>query len=93
MKIALTKPYNFEGKEYTELEIDFESLTGHQVSQAKREFIRSGNFAGGNIMQADMDFCVYLAAKAIDQPIEFMEGLPAKDYLTVSTLAAGFLLV
>ena len=40
-----------------------------------------------------MDFCVYLAAKAIDQPIEFMEGLPAKDYLTVSTLAAGFLLV
>ena len=41
MKIALTKPYNFEGKEYTELEIDFESLTGRQVSQAKREFIGS----------------------------------------------------
>lgn len=93
MKITLSKPYSFEGKEYTELEINFDNLTGREVSQAKKDFIRSGNFYGGNILQTDMDFCVYLAAKAVDQPIEFMEGLPAKDYLTVSTLAAGFLLV
>lgn len=78
MKIALTKPYNFEGKEYTELEIDFESLTGRQVSQAKREFIRSGNFAGGNIMQADMDFCVYLRPRPLISRLSLWKACPPR---------------
>ena len=93
MKIPFSKPYNFEGKEYKDLEIDFDAITGREVSQAKRDFFRAGNFASSNVLQADVDFCVYLAAKAAKLPIEFMEGLPAKDYLAVSTMTASFLLM
>ena len=91
MKHIFSKEYEFEGQTFTELEFDLESLTGRDVSAAKREWSRSGNYAP--LMTADMDFCVFLAAKAAKKPIEFMEGLPAKDFCAIGQQVAGFLLV
>ena len=91
MKIELSKPYTFEGKEFTEFEADLESLKGRDVAEAKREWVRQGNFAA--VIASDIDFCAYLAAKAAKQPFEFVEGLPAKDYCRVAQEVSNFLLI
>ena len=90
MKYILSKEYEFEGQKYTEIEIDLDVLTGKDVSAAKREWTRAGNFSP--LMASDTDFCVYPSAKAAKQPIEFMEGLPAKDYCAIGQEVANFLL-
>ena len=91
MKITLSKPYSFEGQEYTEIELNLDSLVGRDVAAAKREWSRQGNISP--LIAADVEFCAYLAAKAADKPIEFMENLPAKDYCLVSQAVTNFLLV
>lgn len=90
MKYVLSKEYEFEGQKYTEIEIDLGMLTGRDVSAAKREWARVGNFSP--LMASDTDFCVFLAAKAAKLPIEFMSGLPAKDYCGIAQEVSNFLL-
>lgn len=90
MKYILSKEYEFEGQKYTELELDLDILTGKDVSAAKREWARLGNFSP--LVSADIDFCAFLAAKATKLPIEFMSGLPAKDYCGVAQEVSNFLL-
>lgn len=90
MKIKLSKPYNFDGNEFTEVEMDLCSLTGRDVSAAKKEWASQGNFAAVTV--ADIDFCAFLEARASKQPIEFVEGLPAKDYCKLAQEVSNFLL-
>lgn len=91
VKFTFSKPYTFEGTEYSEIDVDLEGLIGKDVSAAKREWARQGNFAA--IVPADLDFCAYIAAKAAKQPFEFVEGLPAKDYCKLATQVSNFLLM
>lgn len=90
MKVELSKPYQFDGVEYKEIELDLDSLTGRDVSAAKKDWARQGNFAA--ITAVDVDFCACLAAKACKLPVEFVEGLPAKDYCRVAQEVSNFLL-
>lgn len=90
-KHTFAKPYEFEGKEYTEIELDLESLKGSDISAAKREWAVSGNFSP--VPAADMDFCAAVAARASRQPIEFFHELPAKEFAQVTQLVSNFLLV
>lgn len=90
MKIELSKPYSFDGVEFTAVEMDLDALTGRDVSAAKKEWVRQGNFSA--VTAVDIDFCAYLAAKACKQPMEFVEGLPAKDYCKLAQEVSNFLL-
>ena len=90
MKIELSNPYSFDGVEFTAVEMDLDALTGRDVSAAKKEWTRQGNFAA--VTPVDIDFCAYLAAKACKQPMEFVEGLPAKDYCKLAQEVSNFLL-
>lgn len=90
MKIELSKPYSFDGVEFTAVELDLDSMTGRDVSAAKKEWTRQGNFAA--VTAADIDFCAFLAARACKQPVEFVEGLPAKDYCKLAQEVSNFLL-
>ena len=45
MKYPLSKEYEFEGQKYNEIELDLDVLTGRDVSAAKREWSRLGNFS------------------------------------------------
>lgn len=89
-KYVLSKEYEFEGQKYTEVEINLDALTGRDVSAAKREWSRLGNFSP--LMASDTDFCAFLAAKAAKLPYEFMSGLPAKDYCGIAQEVSNFLL-
>ena len=90
MKIELSKPYTFDGVEFTAVELDLDSLTGRDVSAAKKDWARQGNFAA--VTAVDLDFCASLAARACGQPVEFVEGLPAKDYCKLAQEVSNFLL-
>lgn len=42
MKIELSKPYSFDGVEFTAVEMDLDALTGRDVSAAKKRMDASG---------------------------------------------------
>lgn len=90
MKHTFEKPFNFEGKEYKELEIPLENLTGQDISAAKREWSASGNFSP--VPVADSDFCASVAARACKLPVEFFYSLPAKEYTKLTQAVSNFLL-
>ncbi len=90
MKFTFSKPYTYEGKEYTEIEMDLEGLTGKDVSLAKRAFTRFGGYSP--IIATDVEFCTFLATKAAKLPFEFVEKLPAKDYCRLGQEVSNFLM-
>lgn len=90
MKHVFEKPVQFEGQEYTELDINVEALTGKDMSQAKRLWTAAGNFSVAPA--TDMDFCAAIAAQASKQPIEFFEALPAKEFTKLTQAVSNFLL-
>lgn len=90
MKHIFDKPFEFEGKKYEELDIPLDSMTGQDVSAAKREWAAAGNFAP--VIAADPDYCIHVAARASKQPIEFFLALPAKEYTKVAQAVSNFLL-
>lgn len=90
MKITLSKPYEFDGVTYNELEIDLDALTGRDVVAAKREWARQGNVAA--VISIDLEFATFLAAKAARKPYEFFDALPAKDYCRVAQEVINFLI-
>lgn len=90
MKHTFSAPYTFEGTEFTEIEMDLESMTGKDISVAKREWAAGGNF--NPVPATDMDFCAALAAQAAKQPVEFFEQMPAREYTKVTQAVSNFLM-
>lgn len=89
MKYKFKSPYEFEDVIYTELDYDLESLTGQDMSDAKRQWATAGNFSPLPTM--DMDFCVYVLAKITSKPIEFFTGMPARDFCGITQTVSNFL--
>ena len=90
MKYSFSKVYEFEGKEYKELEFDLDAIRGADISAAKKEFAASGNFSP--LPTTDSDFCAILLARLIKQPREFFDGLPARDYCALTQRVSNFLM-
>ena len=90
MKYTFIKPYEFEGKTYTELDVDIEGMTGADFAAAKKQFTKEGNFVA--LPAADTEFCACLLARLTKQPLEFFEHLPVKDYCALTQSVSNFLL-
>ena len=90
MKYTFKKPYEFEEVTYTEIEYDLESLTGADISAAKRQYATAGNFSP--MPTTDLDFCAFILAKATKQPIEFFNEMPARDYCAITQTVVNFLM-
>lgn len=90
MKHTFAKPYKFEDQEFTELEMDLDSLTGKDISAAKRQWALAGNFSP--VPASDMDFCAALAAQASKQPLEFFEQMPAGEFTKITQAVSNFLM-
>ncbi len=90
MKYVFEKPYNFEDKEYKEIEIPIEDMKGSDFAAAKKRFSKDGNYA---IMPAaDSEFCAQLGAKMAKVPVEFFEQMPVKEYCKITQEISNFLL-
>lgn len=84
------KPFEFEGKTYEQIEFDLEGLKGSDISEAKKRFVKAGNYAVLPAM--DSDFCAILLARLCRLPDEFFEQLPAREYCALTQKVSNFLM-
>lgn len=90
LKIIFKKPYKFEGKEYTEVDLsEIENLSTGDLIDADKQFSSSGQMAVMNEMTTGYS-CI-IASKVTGKPVEFFENLPAGEGLKVKKIVMGFL--
>ena len=77
--VVFKKPYQFEGKEYTELDLSgMERLTVQDVIDIQRELIEQGNTAALGAIEATTGYAMALATKACRKPVELFKLMPRK---------------
>jgi hypothetical protein len=80
--IKLSKPYKFEDKEYTEIDLSgIENLSTGDLVRAERTWTAEGNAA--SVLQTNLAYTLHVAALATEKPIEFFYKLPQKDGLAI----------
>ena len=91
MVVKFKKPYRFEGKEYTE--IDLTSLDDLQAADmiAVNKYMQRTS-AGVDVMpEVTLEYACVLASKATKMPVEFFTGLPPREAMKVKNRVMGFL--
>lgn len=91
MIIKFKKPYHFEGKEYTEIDLSaMDDLTGADMIAINK--IMSRTSAGIDVMpEVSVEYAFYFAARAAKLPVEFFTNLPPKESMKVKNRVMGFL--
>lgn len=90
MVMKLRKPYHFEGKEYTEIDLSgLDNLTGKDMIAAQKVLDRNGSFSF--IPEMSLQYACVLASRASKLPIEFFEGLHPREALRLKNKVTGFL--
>lgn len=90
MILKFTKPYNFEGKEYTEIDLSgIDNLTTGDLIQLDKQFAQTGQMAMVN--EVTTAYCSLVASRVTGHPIEFFDRLPAREGLKVRNEVANFL--
>ena len=91
MLIKFKKPYRFEGKEYTEIDLSgMDDLTGADMIAINKIMSRSS--VGVDVMpEVSVEYACHFAARAAKQPVEFFTNLPPKELMKVKNRVMGFL--
>ena len=84
------KPFEYAGVVYTELEFDFESLTGRDMVSIETEMQMNNEFALAP--EISRNFQAKLAAKAAGIGGDVMDALPIKEFNRITNAARDFLL-
>jgi hypothetical protein len=89
--VKLRKPYEFEGKSYTEIDLGgLEDLSTAQLKEADKRFTREGNIAAVN--EVTLGYACIVAHLVTGLPMEFFDGLPARAGTALKNTVAGFFL-
>lgn len=92
-RFVLSRVVNFEGKEYSELNLDFDALTGNDVIQAERQLVAMNQHNSViPVKELSKEFLAVILAKAAKVPVELINSLSAKDFSKATVLAQNFLL-
>lgn len=89
--VKLSRPYHFEGKEYTEIDLSgLENMSASDMIAVNKHMARvSGNV---DIMpEVSLEYAINIAARAVKQPIEFFTALPMKEAIKVKNRVVGFI--
>lgn len=87
--VVFKKPYTFEGKEYTEIDLSgIEDMTGDQLIFAHRQFAKSKGVS--LTPELDPGYAAIVGGIVTDKPIEFFRRLPAKELAKVKRVISGF---
>ena len=91
MIVKFNKPYRFEGKEYTELDLSgMEDMTGADMIAVNKIMQRTS--AGIDVMpEVSVEYAFHFAARAAKLPVEFFTNLPPKESMKVKNRVMGFL--
>jgi len=92
--IVLKRPKQFDGKEYTEIHLDLESLSGEDIELAESQFITQNPQMAATVPVKEMSkgFLAIVAAKAAKVPVEMIKSLSASDYSKITMKVQVFLL-
>ncbi len=88
--IPLRKPFTYEGKEYNEIRLDLDALSGKDVIDAETEARSMG--ARAIMLESSKVYQSILAAKAAGVTVDLIQALPAKEFSQVTGAVQGFLL-
>lgn len=90
--IRFREPYTFEGAEESSISLaGIEKLTAQDVFDAESYAARQRRDLSGAFVETSAPYLLFLAARAAGKPIEYMEGLPPRDAVTVKYAVTGFL--
>ena len=91
MVIKFKKPYIFEGKEYTEIDLSpLEDMTGADMIAVNKIMQRTA--AGLDVMpEVSVEYACNIAARATKMPVEFFTKLPMSAAMKVKNRVMGFL--
>jgi hypothetical protein len=88
--VTLKHPIIFEGREVTEIHLDFSTINGSVLARVEAQMMRENKpILSG---QFSPTYCAYCAALAGNVPIDLINQLLGPDYMEVATRAQGFLL-
>lgn len=90
MKVNLKKPVTFESKEYTEINAEFDNLTGQDLIDATNEARARGDQSV--LVELSKLYQAIVAAKAAKVPVDMVIGLGGKDFVAITKAAQSFLL-
>lgn len=88
MKYQLKKPILYDGETITELEFDFDSLSGQDMLDAEKE---AGSSEFTPMKEFNKSHLAVLAAKACGKPSDMMPLLGLKDFSTITREVQNFL--
>ena len=78
MTFKLTRPVEFEGETYKELQLDFDAMTGRDVVATKREFEQRNPLLQKSVIAMDTDFAACFAARAAKVPVGLLDHVSAR---------------
>lgn len=88
-KYTLSKPITIADKEYSELDIDFDSLTGYDMEQiASQPGCNSGD---ANMNEFSKTYLMHVVARACKIPIQVVRQFSIKDATALTMMAQVFL--
>lgn len=90
MKITLTQPFKVKDKEITEIDLNFEKLTGKQLANAEKEVRAMGDTTPSVFIS--MQYHSVIAAKLIGVPVDDILSMNAVDYKNIMVQVASFFL-
>lgn len=87
--ITFNKPYKFEGKEYSELDLSaIEDISASDMIAANKILDRNGSF---NFMpEVTLEYACIIAHKVTGYPLEFFYNLPARESIKLKNKVMGF---
>jgi hypothetical protein len=88
--LKFAKPYKFDGKEYTEVDLSgLEDATAADLSAVGKIVAKKGTVSP--MPEMTMDFSQFMAARVAKLPVEFFTRLPAREAIKLKNIVTGFL--
>lgn len=90
--VKFAKPYMFEGKEYTEIDLaSLEDISAADMIKANNYIKRTSGGSVDVMPEVTLEYACVISANATKMPLEFFTGLPAKEAMKVKNKVMGFL--
>lgn len=89
MLLKLRKPIKIRNTEVKELDLQLEKLTPTDLIEAEEEIIRDKRVVV--VMDASREFCITLAARALQCPTDTLKQMDVRDFRAIITEVQNFL--